>query len=54
MSEIDRGSDRAYYTNRAAQERLAAERTSNPDARRVHLELAQRYEAIVRPLADAA
>ena len=43
MSHIDNGSSCDYYAGRAEQERMAAERTNNPMARRVHLELAQRY-----------
>lgn len=38
---IDRHRD--YYTQRETQERSAAERTEDPIARRVHLELANSY-----------
>lgn len=40
-----------YYTRRAAQERAAAERSREPVARRVHLELAERYVRLMVPAA---
>lgn len=36
-------SERTYFMRRAAQERSAADRASDGTARRVHLELEQRY-----------
>lgn len=33
-----------YFARRAEEERSAAERTSDPNARRTHLELAEAYE----------
>lgn len=48
-------SDRSYFARRAEQEREAAGRTSDPDTRRAHLELAEAYEhraAAARPDAD--
>ncbi len=41
---------RDYYTRRESQERAAAERTDDPIARRVHLELAQGYAERVSQL----
>lgn len=38
-------SDHDYFMRRAAEERAAAEKTDNTDAKRSHLELAHRYEA---------
>ncbi|WP_294290206.1 hypothetical protein [uncultured Sphingomonas sp.] len=38
-----------YYVTRAAQERAAAQRTTDSVARRVHLEMADRYDALVAP-----
>ncbi|CAN5355413.1 hypothetical protein BH10PSE15_BH10PSE15_12390 [soil metagenome] len=35
-----------YYSHRAEQERAVAARSGNPEARRVHAELAARYEAL--------
>jgi hypothetical protein len=37
-------SDSEYFARRAAEERLAAERSVNPSAREAHLELAARYD----------
>lgn len=39
-----------YYTHRAAQERAAADRTTDSVVRRVHLELADRYDALIAPM----
>ena len=36
--------DADYFGQRAAEEKLAAERAAHPTARQAHLELAQRYE----------
>jgi hypothetical protein len=38
-------SDHDYFKRRAGEERAAAERTDQADARESHLELANRYEA---------
>ncbi|WP_294301526.1 hypothetical protein [uncultured Sphingomonas sp.] len=38
-----------YYVTRAAQERAAAQRTTDSVARRVHLEMADRYDALIAP-----
>ena len=38
--------DHDYFMRRAAEERAAAERADHPEARRSHLELADRYEAV--------
>lgn len=40
-------SERSYFMRRAAQERSAAESASDRTARRVHLELEQRYRELV-------
>ena len=39
-------SDHVYFTRRAAEERAAAEAATEASARRSHLELAHRYEAV--------
>jgi hypothetical protein len=36
--------DEAYFAKRAEQERVAAERTTDPSAEAAHLELAEAYE----------
>ncbi|MHA6723495.1 hypothetical protein [Sphingomonas sp. RS2018] len=41
-----------YYSTRAAAERTAAATAPDSIARRVHLELADRYESIVRRLQE--
>lgn len=38
-----------YYIYRAAQERAAADRTTDTIVRRVHLEMAERYDALIAP-----
>lgn len=43
--------DLAYYQTRAARERALAQRQQHPNARHVHLVMAERYE---RLLAEAA
>ena len=40
-------SDYEYFRRRAGEERLAAERAPDPQARTTHEELASRYEAII-------
>ena len=35
-----------YYARRAEQERAVVARSNNPEARRVHAELAERYAAL--------
>ncbi|MFD1786698.1 hypothetical protein ACFSC3_03835 [Sphingomonas floccifaciens] len=42
-----------YYTRRAAQERAAADRSADSMVRRVHLELAERYDALIAPMPAA-
>jgi hypothetical protein len=42
-----RESDLDYYRRRAADERKAAECATDPTARRVHLDLARRYDEAV-------
>jgi crotonobetainyl-CoA:carnitine CoA-transferase CaiB-like acyl-CoA transferase len=39
--------DGAYFSERARQERAAAMRAANLEAREAHLELAKRYDALV-------
>lgn len=39
--------DRDYFRRRAEEERVAADRTGSASARRVHLELAERYDGMV-------
>lgn len=41
----------AYFVRREAQERMLVERATDPVARRVHAELAQRYAALIGTLA---
>lgn len=41
--------DKAYFENRASEERVAASRATHPRARQSHLELAARYEDLARP-----
>ena len=38
-------SDREFFIRRSAEERAAAERARHPTAKRMHIELAERYEA---------
>ena len=45
--------DHEYYLRREQQERLNAERCDDHGARLVHLELANRYAAMVRQLPPA-
>jgi hypothetical protein len=40
--------DQAYSEQRALQERLAAEKTKNPKARKAHMDLADRFERLAR------
>ena len=43
------GDDRAdYYANRAVQARGCADRASSPQARAIHLDLAERYTQLLR------
>ena len=39
--------DRSYFMRRAAQERSAADRSTDASARAAHLELAERYRDLV-------
>jgi hypothetical protein len=48
-----RESDHDYFGRRAAEEREAAGRASDPLAKRAHLELAQRYDEIVAAIVPA-
>ena len=47
-------SDLRYFRRRAAAEMLAAKRSITPEGRARHLELADRYEALVRANETAA
>ena len=47
-------SDLRYFRRRAAAEMLAAKRSMTPEGRERHLELAERYEALVRAHESAA
>lgn len=40
--------DQDYYRQRELQERETAARSDEPSARRIHLELAERYAALAR------
>jgi len=44
-------SDQEYYVRRERQERDRADRTEDQTARRVHLEMAERYSAMLRETA---
>lgn len=44
-------SDLMYFSRRAAEEKKAAERSADANARRAHLELAERYEDLVASIA---
>jgi hypothetical protein len=44
-------SDTKYFRQRASEEREAALQTQNPEARRVHQEMAERYEDLARGIA---
>lgn len=44
-------SDLSYYRRRASEERTAALNARDPRVRRVHVELAERYEERVRAMA---
>jgi len=46
-------SDSQYFLRRAAEERAAAKRASDPRARQSHLDLAERYEDAVRTVSEA-
>lgn len=43
--------DAAYFSQRAAQERAAAMRAANVQAREAHLELAKRYDELITLMA---
>jgi hypothetical protein len=45
-----RGHDIDYYRRREQQERESAARTDDIGARRIHLELAARYSAMIREI----
>lgn len=44
--------DLDYYRRREQEERLRAERSDDVPARRVHLEMAERYSAMLRDSAE--
>lgn len=46
-----RSRDIDYYTHREEQERARAERSDDSAARRIHLEMAQRYALLLRETA---
>lgn len=46
-------SDHDYFLRRAAEEREAADRASDPLARRAHLDLARRYDEVVAAIVPA-
>lgn len=50
---IPSNSDVDYFRRREAQERLAAAKSSDPRARRAHLEMAHRYHAILSDAEEA-
>ena len=43
-------SDHVYFARRASEERTAAIRTQSDEARKSHIELAERYEDLVRAI----
>lgn len=43
--------DLSYFQRRASQEKAAALRATHPRARQAHLEMAKRYEGLIRGLA---
>jgi hypothetical protein len=47
-------SDLRYFRRRAAAEMLAAKRSMTPEGQARHLELAERYEALVRANENSA
>jgi hypothetical protein len=46
--------DRVYFSRRAQEERVAAMKTAHPHARRVHMELARRYDDLVGPIVTSS
>lgn len=46
-------SDVIYFGRRASEERTAALHAPHPQARQSHLELAERYEDLVRAIAES-
>lgn len=54
MNEPDNSRDIEYYQRRERQEREHAERTDDSIARRVHLEMAERYSILQNPVASPA
>ena len=50
MFGTDRNRDGAYFSERAAQERAAAMRAANLQAREAHLEMAKRYDELLAAL----
>lgn len=43
-------SDLAYFRRRASEERTASLQARHPEARRAHIQLAERYEDLVRAM----
>ena len=52
MTDSDGARHREYYHRRASQERDAAERTGDATAKRIHLDLADRYSGLAADSAD--
>ena len=46
------GHDREYFRRRAAEERVAAMKAPHPAARRAHVELAERYDAVAESMSE--
>jgi hypothetical protein len=44
--DLDRASNAAYYRNRAEMERVIASQAPNQAIGKIHLQLAERYEAL--------
>lgn len=42
--------DAIYFTRRAGEERVAAIKAGHPNARRVHIDLAERYDELARAI----
>lgn len=53
MQAAEMESDISYFRRRASDERSAAMQARQSDAREAHLELAQRYEDLVRAIAES-
>jgi hypothetical protein len=44
--------DQVYFARRASEERTASLKAQDANARRAHIELAERYEDLVRAMAE--